>query len=383
MTHPTPRAAAATAHAGSTGSLRAAVERLVALREPGARVLEIREMSSDADVSDATLKATGYGAALRLRVASPAGRERCYVLHLAAANDYGHDRRSDRVAELLLAYDSYGLLPHHARAVDVGLIAPGGRMVSLRRAGEPYLLTEWIEGRPYADDLRAIAARGHAEPRDLARARALAGYLAELHVKVDRPGSVYLRAVRDLVGDGEGIFGIVDGYPHGVPGAARERLEAIEHACVAWRWRLKQHPERLRRTHGDFHPFNVLFDGRGQIALLDTSRGSLGDPADDLAAMAINFVFFALGSPASWARGFAPLWHAFFDEYLAKTGDRDVLAVIAPFLTWRALVLASPRWYPHLPAASRDRLLGLAEQALAAPRFDPDFADGWMAGALD
>jgi aminoglycoside phosphotransferase (APT) family kinase protein len=377
MSHATPSGAGAFAGAGGR-SIRTAVERLLALREPGARVLEVRELGTDADVSDATLKAAGYGAALRIRVASPEGLERCYVLHLAAANDYGHDRRSDRVAELLLAYDTYGELPRHARAVDVGVIAPGGKLVSLSRSGEPYLLTEWLEGRPYAEDLRAVAARGHAEPRDIDRARALARCLAELHVRVDRPASAYQRAVRDLLGHGEGIFGIVDGYPGDVPGAPPERLEAIERACLAWRWRLKGRSERLRRTHGDFHPFNVLFDDAGRIALLDTSRGSLGDPADDLAAMAVNFPFFAIDRPASWARGFAPLWHAFFDEYLARSGDREVLAVIAPFLAWRALVVASPRWYPHLPARARDRLLRLAEQALAAPRFDPTLADALM-----
>ena len=47
----------------------------------------------------------------------------------------------------------------------------------------------------------------------------------------------------------------------------------------------------------------------------------------------------------------------------------------APWLAWRALVIASPRFYPDLPAAAREALLGLAERALGAERFDPGTAE--------
>ena len=66
----------------------------------------------------------------------------------------------------------------------------------------------------------------------------------------------------------------------------------------------------------------------------------------------------------------AGVWDAFWRTYLA--GDTcDVLAAVAPFYAWRALVLASPIWYPHLSLDDRDRILGFAERALAADRFDP------------
>jgi len=49
--------------------------------------------------------------------------------------------------------------------------------------------------------------------------------------------------------------------------------------------------------------------------------------------------------------------------------------VAAPFLAWRGLVLASPRWYPELPPSARQALLGWIERALDAPSFDPDSAE--------
>ena len=73
-----------------------------------------------------------------------------------------------------------------------------------------------------------------------------------------------------LVGSGEGIYGVVDHYPADVPGAPWTRLASIERRCAEWRWRLREHEGRLCRTHGDFHPFNILFDG-DKLVLLDAS----------------------------------------------------------------------------------------------------------------
>ena len=57
-----------------------------------------------------------------------------------------------------------------------------------------------------------------------------ASYLAELHTEPVDDAIAYRRSLRDLVGGGEGAFGIADSYPDGVPGASRARLDAIEHA---------------------------------------------------------------------------------------------------------------------------------------------------------
>jgi len=129
------------------------------------------------------------------------------------------------------------------------------------------------------------------------------------------------------------------------------------------------------RIHGDFHPFNVLFDERSELSLLDASRGSAGDAADDVTAMAVNYLFFALDKPTSWATSFEPLWRRFWSEYVQQSRDAALCEVVAPFLAWRCLVLANPVWYPHLPASARAKLLNFVVRSLRTPRFDPDSAD--------
>jgi aminoglycoside phosphotransferase (APT) family kinase protein len=361
--------------AGAMGEIERAVTQLVEKLEPRAKILRIEPLAPDGALVDETGKAAGYGAPLRIDLETAAHERRSLVLRTATANDFGHDRRSDRAQSLLLAFDSFGQVPAHVRPLDVGAIAADGRLISLKDAGELYLVTTWADGELYVDDLRRIAHEGVSQPQDLARAAALARYLVELHRSpIDRPPA-YRRAIRDLVGHGEGIFGIVDDYGPGVPGAPPARLQAIERRCLDWRWRLRNYHARLRQTHGDFHPFNVVFQSGVGFTLLDASRGGQGDPADDVAAMAINYVFFALEHASAWPGGFAPLWRRFLGVYLDGSHDGELAEVIAPFLAWRGLVLANPSFYPSLPANDRDRLLGFVERVLDAPRFDPRFAD--------
>lgn len=353
---------------------------------PGSVVLRAERLRPDAAAGADEEKALGYGEPLKVTVRGPDGRTHHLVFRTQAANEYGHDRRADRVEAAVLAFDVFPDIPGHVRALDVGLVGADGRLVSLRGAGEPYLVTGWAEGTLYAEDLRRVAREGTARPRDLARCEALADWLAALHArKLDDPVA-WRRAVRDLLGHGEGIFGIVDGYPPDTPAAPPARLRAIEERCLAWRWRLRDRTRRLSRTHGDFHPFNVVFAPAAPGAAaatdftpLDASRGGKGDPADDLTAMSVNYVFFAAEHRAAWARGLGPLWRAFWGRWLAATGDREALEVAPPFLAWRALVVSSPRFYPHLGAPARDLLLGLAERALDAGRLDLDLPDALLA----
>jgi aminoglycoside phosphotransferase (APT) family kinase protein len=335
------------------------------------KVVELRPLKPDTS-TEPDAKVSGYGKPVRVVTEDERGKRHSFVLHLASPNEFGHDRRADRADELLLSFDTYGTIPRHVEPLDFGFIAED-RFISVGQAGEPYVLTRWAEGRPYAEDLRRVAREGAAE-LDVQRCRALATYLGSLHAQKLSGAAIYRRAIRDLLGHGEGIFGIIDGYPSPTPSASADRLHAIERQCLEWRWRLRDHCERLARIHGDFHPFNILFARDSELSLVDASRGCAGDPADDVAALAINYLFFALDQPDGW-RHLRPLWHQFWQTYLAASGDEEVLEVIAPFFAWRGLVVANPKFYPALSDDGRDRLFRLLERTLAAPRFDVAWAD--------
>ncbi len=288
-------------------------------------------------------KLYGYGLPVLIRYRVDKA-EQCAVLRTMTANPFGHEHRADRAASLLLSYDTFDL-PRHVRALDVGLLRPDRELVSLGMGGEFFLLTDYVAGTLYAEDLQRLRDTGKLTDLDIRRAAALAHYLSEIHaVKRDAP-ALYRRAIRDLIGSGEGIFGLADSYPPDFSLIDATWLERVEQSCVHWRWRLKGQNGRLAQIHGDFHPFNVLFGDNEEFWLLDRSRGGWGEPADDVSALAINYLFFSLQRSGKLATPFLELWDCFWQTYLQQTADEQLLALIAPFFAWRALVVASPVWY--------------------------------------
>ncbi len=322
------------------------------------------------------LKAYGYGRPLHVAFTC-GGRSYDVVVRTMSPDPFGHDRRADRVDAMVLAFDTFATIPRHIQALDVGTFDSEGRMVPMAR-GEPFLLTNFVEGELYAHDLFELASRDSVSQRDIQRAQALAGYLATLHGEpVD--GAVYVRSVRDIIASGEGLFGQCDGYPDTHPIATAKRLHGLEEAAIAWRWKLRGKKHRARRTHGDFHPFNILFREGDDFSVLDCSRGAGGDPADDVTCLSVNYLFFALSHRGHFKGPERQLWNTFWHTYLEATGDREICEVVAPFFAWRLLVVASPVWYPSLGDASRDVLLTMAERLLGGAVFHPDRVDELLA----
>lgn len=313
-------------------------------------------------------KEYGYGRPLAVIFTSE-GETRRLTFRTMSPDPFGHRRRADRVAEMVLSADTFGEIPRHIRPLGVGTLDGAGGLVPLAK-GEPWLLTDYVDGQLYAKDLIELADQDRADERGLARAEALARYLVELHAEPADPEE-WQRTVRDVVGSGEGIFGLADSYPDVHPVAPAGRAREIEEGAVRWRWKLKGLESRARRTHGDFHPFNLLFRQGTDFTALDCSRGGAGEPADDVTALSINYIFFALLERGRFEGALRELWDRFWSTYLEGSGDAKVVDVVAPFFAWRALVVASPVWYPDAREPARDGILRFAERLVAGEPFDP------------
>jgi len=315
-------------------------------------------------------KGFGYGAPIRVLLeGAPVDQ---VVVHTVGTRGFGHDTLADRAAAAILAYETFNNLPRHVRALDVGAFAAEDRWVSLRDARDFFLITEYADGEPYFHDLERIARTDHLTPSDHRRVDRLAAYLAEIHADREDAPALYARRTRELFGHHECILGLLDSYDaFPLDGFTNEtQLREIEHRCVDWRHRLKGYAHRLCRVHGDFHPWNVLWRPDDQFTLLDRSRGEWGEPADDVSCMAINFLFFSLKAHGRLAGSLEELWHRFFERYMAATGDRETLRVIPPYFIWRALVIASPLWYPALEVGVRRALFQLIDRLLDVEVFD-------------
>lgn len=331
--------------------------------------------------SGRVLKGFGYGSPIVIE-GLVGGCVTRMVLETMRPGPHGHEHMADRAHAMLWDYSTYNCLPRHVRALDVGAFTASGRIRSVGDAREFFVLTEFVEGEEYRKDLARIARTGKHTRQDLARARALADYLVEIHRVKKRAPDLYRRALRDLIGHGECLMGVVDSYPKTVSFITPALLESIEVRCNAWRWRLRDKTGRLSQIHGDYHPWNVLFRKGTDFSVLDRARAEWGDPADDVTAMTINYLFFSVRRWGDLRGPFERLFRLFWDRYLERTGDRGVLEAAPPFFAFRGLVIASPIWYPTLHFRVRRKLFNFIENVLDQPRFDPARVNEYLKGSL-
>jgi hypothetical protein len=336
--------------------------------EADVEVLSIQPLTG---AEDTQVKEFGYGKPVLVEV-DTGDRIDKLVLHTVKPGKYGHERRSDRARNIILDFDTFNKLPKHVPAIGMGAISDSGQVVDLTESREFFLVTKLIAGRMYVDDLKHLLDGRDLVPDDHQRALALADYLVMIHAeKNDEPG-LYHRCIRDLLGHGEGIMGLIDSYPDNFEISPPSRMQAIEKKLIDWRWSLKNKSERLSQVHGDFHPWNVLFRKDNDFSVLDRSRGQLGEPADDVSAMSINYIFFALQQHGSFRGLFKVLFELFWERYLQNANDIVINSVIQPFFVWRALVLAHPGWYPNIREETRRMLFNFIESVLEEEWFDPE-----------
>jgi hypothetical protein len=321
-------------------------------------------------------KGFGYGVPFEVDCLVDGAPRAFVVSRTRPAQGFGHDYPADRAWQAVYGHQAYNSFPRHARSVDVGIVRASGRLDSVADATEFFQLVEKVDGELYWLDLERLL-RAPARDLDSARVDGLALFLVAAHQAKRNEPTLYQRRIRELVGHGECLMGILDSYPHPFAFLPPAQCEAIECDAVSWRWRLRDRAHRLSRVHGDFHPWNLLFREQTDFTALDRSRGEWGEPADDVAALGVNYVFYALRAQAESptpgaAATFMGMFRRFLDGYLVASGDDELLEVLPPFLAFRALVIAHPRWYPALAPATRSALIALARRLMGSRTFDVD-----------
>lgn len=304
-----------------------------------------------------------------------------YVVKSLLHEGFGHDYPSDRAAVFLLDLDEYGHLEKHVRAVDVLAELPDGSVKSIGGGREYYLMMEKAEGRDYFADLREMSGKDRIDARDRGRIRAMASYLSRIHAVKKDSKTLYWRKLRDTVGHGECLMGVFDIYPDGT--VPYETMTDIIKKSVDFIYKLKPRHKRLSQIHGDFHPGNIWFrETEGEetdFVLLDRSRGPWGEPADDVTALAINYIFFSVKYFGDLRGPFLEGLRLFIDEYVWLAGDSEMLEVMAPFFAFRTAVVANPVFYPELVEESRLKILRFARNLLIEERFSVERVNDWLA----
>ena len=318
-----------------------------------------------------------HGAAYRVKFSTPHEEQRLIMKALFPSR-FGHDHYSDRAQVLLLANANYNNMPKHIKAVDVVGESPD-RLISVKDAKEFYIFMEEAKGEPYFKDLDAILKRGYLDELDKERAKMLAHFLADIHAlrySGQDAKILYRRRIRDLIGHGECVMGIIDAYEHVEFTRNQELIEYAE-KCLPWWGRIRDKSERLRSVHGDYHPGNIRLQG-DDFVLLDRSRGSWGEPADDVSCLSVNYIHYAIKDRGTFAGPFAELFRLFLEAYLEKTNDGGFFEVAQPFFAFRVLVIANPKFYPDDTTETKRKLIDFGFSVLETERFDTENISDYM-----
>ncbi len=352
-------------------------EYLSSVYKKATKVVRIVPLGSAGGIAD--LKGFGYGVPYLIEF-KVAGETKHVVLGTLRPEGFGHDYFSDRAAILLWEHSVFNKLPKHVRSVDVGSFAEDGETLrSLGDCVEFFIVTEFASGTLYHSDLDRIKDIGAKGNLDEERCVALSDYLAEIHsVKNKDSPSLYVRRIRDLIGHSECIFGLTDSYPTGLEYIDESYFTEFEKSCIEWRWRLKNKTYRLSQVHGDFHPWNVMFTRGLDFTVLDRSRGEWGEPADDVSAMTINYIFYSLQLIGEIGPPFLDLFLLFWRNYTDRTCDDEIQEVIQPFYAWRSLVIASPLWYPNLSPDVRTKIFRFATKMLKTKKFEFEDIESYL-----
>ncbi|HXX58135.1 MAG TPA: hypothetical protein VEI96_09065 [Thermodesulfovibrionales bacterium] len=313
-----------------------------------------------------------------------------YVIKSLLSEGFGHDYPSDRAGVFLLDLDEFNNLPGHIRAVDVLAEMEDGSVQSVGGGKEYYLLMERGEGTDYFLDLLEFSKKESLDHEDVEKIKAMTSYLANIHSTKKDSKTLYWRKLRETVGHGECLMGIFDLYPEGTT-SLQEMTDIIKRSvdCV---YRLRPRVKRLSQIHGDFHPGNIWFKNRkgknlapadtephaADFILLDRSRGPWGDPADDVTALTINYIFFSIKHHGSVRGPYLEGLKLFFRDYVQRSGDSEILSVLQPFYAFRGAVVANPVFYPEVTREQREMIFKFVHNILASEEFEPERVNEYL-----
>lgn len=321
------------------------------------KYLEQKYKKKISDVSIEKLGSGVLGTGYRVTFYN-SGHKKTLVLKSLMKEHLNLDHHSDRAASLLDAHDNYNTMELHVKSHDVVAEKNDGSLLSLDKVQEFYILMDEAYGTDLFKDFDEIRKTRVVTPEVTQKVIVLSDFLATLHKNKRYSVSLYRRKLRDTLGSGGSLLGILDMHPDDAFHIFEKEWMAIIKKSMHFWHRARGMHHRLCEIHADFHPGNLWFD-HGKLTVLDRARGRFGEPADDISAFTINPIMYALTTEKNFSGPFKDIFDTFWNNYFQKTQDKEMRKIIAPYYAFRIAVVTNPLFY-------NDDFFGGKEQAYLA-----------------
>ncbi len=266
------------------------------------------------------------------------------ILKSLFTENLGMDHYSDRAASLIKSHDNYNKMPNHVKSYDVISQNKDKSLLSLDGAKEFYILMDEAKGDDLFKDFKKIKETKKLDYKIKNKIVIISNFLAELHKNKNKSVSLYRRKIRDTLGSGESLIGILDMHPDSSFKIFEKKWLAIVKKSIDFWNKSRRLHDRLCEIHGDYHPGNLWFENE-KFTVLDRARGRFGEPADDIAAFIINPIMYSLITENGFKGDFKDIFDLFWNNYFKRTGDKEMRKIIAPYIAFRIAVVTNPIVY--------------------------------------
>ena len=122
----------------------------------------------------------------------------------------------------------------------------------------------------------------------------------------------------------------------------------------------------------------IKLKNMNDFIVVDASREIYGDPADDITAMASNYIWFALMHKNKFSGPFKELFKIFWNNYIDKTKDNDISKIAPLFFAFRGLVVAHPLFYKVQTDKTRRKIFNFINNVLEEGAFNRKKIDSYI-----
>lgn len=299
-----------------------------------------------------------------------------FVVRRLLGKGMSRDYISDQVENFLLQHNIANSLPHTVKSRDVFIVRNKVEL-SISDPSYVYQVMDFAKGIEYTEYFSLLNEQQFLNESHKQIIKSITDVLTEIHsIKPDAfshedKKSLYFRHSQDFIGS-QVFMDVIDCFPD-FDFFNKEKKSEMMKLLFCLREKNKHNFSRLSKIHADLHPGNLRISKRNKITLIDGARTLWGEPADDIASMAANYLKKHFESKSTNKSASMEALELFINSYIDQTKDTQVFSLWQMFLAVRLTILANPLFFKDIDISLSKNLIDIAFKILKASRVDLKF----------